>query len=156
MKYVGTRLRQYLSQTRGGYKDLASKMLKYRKPRKNASPDKYNLAPLFSDGHNITIDTLSALMRETGLPIDFFIDFEAGEMPIKKYDGINGNNNVINSSISNDLTLMVDHLNEVIRLKNELINDKERIINLKDAEIDQWKKRHDNRKLLAKSNEKKQ
>lgn len=143
MKYVGSRLQALLKSERGGYTELAAKMLKYRKPRQNGSKDEYNLGPFFKDGHNVTLYTLTALMRETGMPIDFFVDFEPGELPSARRDGISGSNNIINSSVTNDLTMKVDHLNEVIRLKDELIIDKERIITLKDAEIEQWKKRYD-------------
>ena len=152
MKYVGSRLQALLKTERGGYKELAAKMLKYRKPRKNASVKEYNLVPLFSDGHNVTIHTLTGLMRETGMSIDFFVDFDPGELPASSQNGVSGSNNIINSSINNDLTLKVDHLNEVIRLKDELISDKERIITLKDAEIEQWKKRYDDLIKLAQSN----
>ena len=149
MKYIGNRLQSYLKGERGGYTDLAAKMLKYRKPRKNASKDEYSLTPLLKDGHNITLSTLTALMRETGKSIDFFVDFEPGELPSYRYDGISGSNHIISSSVNNDLTIKVDHLNEVIRLKNEIITDKERIITLKDAEIEQWKKRYDDLIRLA-------
>lgn len=143
MKYVGHRLQEFLKSERGGYTKLANKMLKYRKPRKNASRDEYNLMPFFEDGHNVTLSTLTALMRETGMAIDFFVDFEPGEIAQTKVDGINGNNNIVNSTVTSDLTQKVDHLTEVIQLKDELIADKERIIASKDAEIDQWKKRYD-------------
>lgn len=143
MKYIGSRLQALLKSERGGYTELAVKMLKYRKPRKNASRDEYNLVPLFEDGHNVTLSTLTGLMRETGMSIEFFVDFEPGELPSYRRDGVSGSNNIINSSVNNDLTVKVDHLNEVIRLKDELIADKERIITLKDAEIEQWKKRYD-------------
>lgn len=144
MRYIGSRLKDYLKEHRGAYTELAQAMLKYRKPRKNAGRDEYNLAPFFRDGHNITLDLLAGLMKETGHSIDFFIDFEPGELPsYYKREGVSGSNNIINSSISNDLTMKVDHLNEVIRLKDEIVADKERIITLKDAEIEQWKKRYD-------------
>lgn len=143
MRYIGSRLQKLLKSERGSYTELASKMLKYRKPRKNASKDEYNLVPLFEDGHNVTLSTLTGLMHETGMPIDFFVDFDPGELPAHRQDGISGSNNIINSSITNDLTIKVDHLNEIIRLKDEMLSDKERIINLKDAEIEQWKKRYD-------------
>lgn len=142
-------MQNHLKGERGGYTELAAKMLKYRKPRKNASKEEYSLTPLLKDGHNITLSTLTALMHETGLSIDFFIDFEPGELPPYRRDGVSGSNNIINSSVSNDLTTKVDHLNEVIRLKDELIADKERIITLKDAEIEQWKKRYDDLIKLA-------
>ena len=142
MKYIGSRLQALLKSERGSYTELAAKMLKYRKPRKNASKDEYNLVPLFEDGHNVTLNTLTGLMRETGMPIDFFVDFEPGELPPYRRDGVSGNN-ITSSSVNNDLTLKVDHLNEVIRLKDELIADKERIITLKDAEIEHRKKRYD-------------
>jgi hypothetical protein len=143
MRYVGSRLQKLLKSERGSYTELATKMLKYRKPRKNASKDEYNLVPLFEDGHNVTLSTLTGLMRETGKSIDFFVDFEPGELPQHRHEGVNGSNNIINSSVNNDLTMKVDHLYEVIRLKDELIADKERIITLKDADIEQWKKRYD-------------
>lgn len=149
MKYIGSRLQKHLKSERGGYTELAAKMIKYRKPRQNASNEEYSLTPLLKDGHNITLSTLTALMHETGLPIDFFVDFEPGELPPYRRDGVSGSNNIINSSVSNDLTMKVDHLYEVIRLKDELIADKERIIALKDADIDQWKKRYDELIKLA-------
>lgn len=149
MKYVGSRLQALLKSERGSYTELAAKMLKYRKPRKNASKDEYNLVPLFEDGHNVTLNTLTGLMRETGMSIDFFVDFEPGELPPYRRDGVSGSNNIINGSVSNDLAIKVDHLNEVIRLKDELIADKERIITLKDAEIEQLKRRYDDLIKLA-------
>ena len=149
MRYNGTRLKEYLKGRRGGYTELAQAMVKYRRPRKNAGRDEYNLAPFFIDGHNITLDLLGGLMKETGQPIEFFVDFEPGERSPYRSEGISGSNNIINSSVTNDLTIKVDHLNEVIRLKDELIADKERIITLKDAEIEQWKKRYDDLIKLA-------
>lgn len=143
MRYNGTRLRDYLKDRRGAYTELAKAMLKYRKPRKNAGTDEYNLAPFFRVGHNITLELLTGFMKETGKSIDFFVDFEPGELPAQKIEGVSGSRNIINSSINNDLTMKVDHLNEIIRLKDEMIVDKERIIAMKDAEIQQWKKRHD-------------
>ena len=156
MKYIGSRLSKYLKGRRGAYTDLSRAMVKYRKPRENSGRDEYNLAPFFRDGHNITLDLLTGLIRETGQPIDFFVDFEPGELPPGRSDGVSGNNNIINSHVTTDLTTKVDHLNEIIRLKDELISDKERIITLKDAEIEkkdaeieQWKKRYDNLAGLA-------
>ncbi|UKK48738.1 hypothetical protein L6475_01855 [Prevotella sp. E9-3] len=143
MRYNGTRLRDYLKDRRGAYTELAKAMLKYRKPRKNAGTDEYNLAPFFRVGHNITLELLTGFMKETGKSIDFFVDFEPGELPVQKTEGVSGSSNIINSSINNDLTMKVDHLHEIIRLKDEMIVDKERIIAMKDAEIQQWKKRHD-------------
>lgn len=144
MIYNGTRLKNLLKDRRGAYTELAKAMLKYRKPRKNAGTDEYNLAPFFRVGHNITLELLTGFMKETGKSIDFFVDFEPGELPVQKQEGsISGNRNIINSSITNDLTMKVDHLHEIIRLKDEMIVDKERIIAMKDAEIQLWKKRHD-------------
>lgn len=143
MKYIGTRLRGLLREERGGYHDLAIRMMKYRKPRKNGANDEYNLVPLFKDGHNLTLSTLSALMRETGQPVTFFVDFEPGELPPLYSNGISGNNNVVNSSISNDLTTKVEYLNEIIRLKDTTIAEKDKLLTMKDVEIEQWKKRFD-------------
>lgn len=143
MRYVGSRLKEYLNAKRGRYTELAQGMTKHKSPRRNSGKNEYNLHPFFEDGHDLTLSKLTALMRETGMSIDFFVDFEPGELPTYRRDGVSGSNNITNSSVSNDLTIKVDHLNEVIRLKDELIADKERIITLKDAEIEQWKKRFD-------------
>lgn len=149
MRYIGSRLKEYLNAKRGRYTELAQGMMKYRSPRKNSGKNEYNLDPFFDDDHNISLKLLNGLMRETGKPIDFFVDFEPGELTQAKLDGVNGNNNIVNSTVTNDLTQKVDHLNEVIHLKDELITDKERIIASKDAEIEQWKKRYDDLLQLA-------
>lgn len=144
MKYMGSRLQKFIRQDRGTYTDLAARMLKYRKPRKNSGNVEYTMTPFLKDGHNITINSLTALMKETGMSIDFFVDFEPGELPpCRESAGVSGSNNVINSTINNDLTVKVDHLNELVHLKDIMLGDKERIIALKDAEIEQWKKRYD-------------
>ena len=136
MRYIGSRLKEYLKSERGSYTDLAERMQKYRKPRSNGGNAEYSLAPFFRDGHNITISSLTALMKETGMPLDFFVDFEAGEQPRNEQpQGIIGSHNIVNSSLTNDLTMRLDHMNEVIRLKDEMLTDKERIIALKDSEI---------------------
>lgn len=149
MKYNGTRLKDYIQGRRGAYTELARAMTKYSKPRRNGGAEEYNLAPFFRIGHNITLDVLTGFMKETGKTIDFFVDFEPGELPPAQHESVTGNSNIINSSISNDLTMKVDHLHEIIRLKDDLIADKERIIALKDAEIEQWKKRLDDTIKLA-------
>lgn len=156
MKYKGTKLHRYVKEKSGRYSELAKALAGYKKPRKNVSGEEYNLRPLFQDGHNVTLFTLSALMRETGLPLSFFIEFEPGENWSDSAKNISGNNNVVNSSINNDLTMKVDHLNEIIKLKDDLLRDKERIITLKNAEIEQWKKRYDDMIHLAQYNAKKQ
>lgn len=154
MKYNGTRLKDYLGMHRGRYTELAQAMLKYRRPRKNAGRDEYNLAPFFRKDHNITLYLLSGLMKETGFPIDFFVDFEPGELTPIVMDGVNGNNNIVNSTITSDLAQKLDHLNEIIRLKDQIISDKERIITLKDAEIEQWKKRYNDLSGLVQAEKK--
>lgn len=149
MKYIGTRLKAKLNGERGAYKELSSKMLKYRKPRKNGSTKEYSLVPYLRDGQNLTLYTLTGLMRETGFPLDFFVDFEPNELPYQWREKI-GNNNIINSAVSNDLTSTVEHLHEIIRMKNEMIADKERIIASKDSELEQWRNRYD--KLVSEKN----
>ncbi len=125
MKYTGLRLARYLSEERGRYAKLADAMVKYRGDRKNASDKKYNLAPLLHDGHNITIKILDGLMKETGMPIEFFIDFENEEERAKR---------------KQDQAAVISHLREIIGLKDELLQDKERIIASMSSEIEQLKK----------------
>ncbi len=146
MKYKGTRLAQWLNEERGRYADLAKRMMKYRTPRKNESKNEYNLHPFLKDGHNPTLSILSALMRETALPLEFFVDLEQGEILTRQESGVTGNNNIVNSSISNDLTLKVDHLHEKVKILEDTIEDKKQIITKQESEIEYWKKRFD--KLL--------
>ncbi len=143
MIYNGTRLKQYLREHRGAYTELSHALAKYRRPRKNGGGEDYNLAPFFRYGHNITLSILTGLMKETGMPIDFFVDFEPGEVAQQKSDSVNGNNNIINSTVNNDLTQKIDHLGEIVALKDELIAAKEHIISMKDAELAEWKKRYE-------------
>ena len=145
---MGSRLQALLKSERGKYKDLAARMLEYRKPRKNGGNKEYNLLPLYKDGHNITLHTLTGLIRLTGMPLEFFVDFENGELSSSQ--SFTGSNNIINSSIStSNMENEISHLREVISLKDQMLADKERIIEMKSSEIEQWKNRYDN---LVKSN----
>ena len=128
MKYTGLRLASYLSEERGRYARLADAMVKYRGDRKNASDKKYNLAPLLHDGHNITIKILDGLMKETGKPLEFFIDFEDGSEIIEK------------EPASQVQRTEIQHLREVIELKNEILRAKDSVIASMSSEIEQLKK----------------
>lgn len=157
MRYNGTRLKELLRGNKGAYTNLAERMSKYRRQRKNASENtaSYCLTPFLKDGHNITLSNLSALMLETGKTIDFFVDFDPGELPLSftvPAAGVSGSHNIINSSITNDLTMKLEHQTELIRIKDQMLVDKERIITLKDSEIQQWQKRYDDLIQLTKSN----
>ena len=147
MEYKGSRLKKFVGERSGAYTELEKKMRKYRKARKNSSDAEYNLRPLYKDGHNITISVLTALMRETGKPLDFFIDFEPNEIPnTLRSDNVSGNHNVINSNISNDSSLRIEYLTNTIKLKDQLIDEKERNIIQKDSEIAALRKQ--NNKLI--------
>ena len=147
MEYKGSRLKKFVGERSGAYTELEKKMRKYRKARKNSSDAEYNLRPLYKDGHNITISVLTALMRETGKSLDFFIDFEPNEIPATlRSDNVSGNHNVINSNISNDSSLRIEYLTNTIKLKDQLIDEKERNITQKDSEIAALRKQ--NNKLI--------
>lgn len=147
MEYKGSRLKKFVGERSGAYTELEKKMRKYRKARKNSSDAEYNLRPLYKDGHNITISVLTALMRETGKSLDFFIDFEPNEIPSTlRSDNVSGNHNVINSNISNDSSLRIEYLTNTIKLKDQLIDEKERNIIQKDSEIAALRKQ--NNKLI--------
>ena len=128
MKYTGLRLASYLSEERGRYARLADAMAKYRGDRKNASDKKYNLAPLLHDGHNITIKILDGLMKETGKPLEFFIDFEDSSEIIEK------------EPASQVQRTEIQHMREVIELKNEILRAKDSVIASMSSEIEQLKK----------------
>lgn len=128
MKYTGLRLASYLSEERGRYARLSDAMAKYRGDRKNASDKKYNLAPLLHDGHNITIKILDGLMKETGKPLEFFIDFEDDSEIIEK------------EPVSQVQRTEIQHMREVIELKNEILRAKDSVIASMSSEIEQLKK----------------
>lgn len=135
MKYMGSRLKALLKKERGLRAALCSKL-------SNGKKD-YNLDNLLKDYHNITLSTLSVILEVTGKTANFFVDFESYEYPPAKAEGVKGNNNIVNSPFSNDLTVTVEHLHEVVRLKDQLLQEKERVITMKDGELEQWKKRFD-------------
>ena len=110
MRYVGSRLKALLNQERGRYTELAKSMCKYRRARKNESNKDYNLIPLLSDGHNVTLSTLTGLMRETGKSIEFFVDFEPGEL-LQSHHEI-GNHN-IEYTLVNPVRIISDAFNGV-------------------------------------------
>ena len=147
MKYRGTRLYKLVQSGRGSYTDLAEKMAKYRKVRKNSSDKPYRIESLYQDDHNITLSTLTALIKETGKPVDFFVDFEPWELSSKA--SVSLHDNIANKYATDEETERVNHLNEIIHLKDELLKEKERVISMKDTEIEQLKKRVDDLLLIA-------
>jgi hypothetical protein len=141
MKYKGSKLKEWVQSHRGAYTDICIAMLGGRKK---------GLDNYYADDKNISIDKLSAVLRATGLSIDYFVEFEEGEFPSPGNTPTIGNHNVINSMVGRDLTEKVEHLNEVISLKNQIIIEKEKQLAMKDQEIMLWKKRYDDSLKLAK------
>lgn len=151
MEYRGTRLRDYVKYTlgAGGHKEISTKLAaKYGRKT-------YNLNGAFKDGTNLTLKSLTDLLWATGLTVDEVVDFEPGEWPRTGNSGkVTGNNNIINSSVSSDMALKIDHLNEVIRLKDEIIEEKVNVIASKDELIDELqglKKKYDDLLELVKN-----
>ena len=147
MKYRGTRLYKLVQSGRGSYTDLAEKMAKYRKVRKNSSDKPYRIESLYLDDHNITLSTLTALIKETGKPVDFFVDFEPWELSSKP--SVSQYDNLTDKYGTDEETERVKHLNEIIHLKDELLKEKERVISMKDTEIEQLKKQVEDLLLIA-------
>lgn len=143
MKYKGSKLKMYVKQHRGAYTDICTAILGGKKK---------GLDQYYHDDHNISIEKLSALMAATGLPIDFFCEFAPGELPQTASSGVTGNNNIVNSMVGSDLAQKVEHLNEVIHLKDQLLAEKDTVIAMKDSQLELWKKRYDDALHLAKFN----
>ena len=113
---------------------------------------KKGLDNYYVDGRNIQINKLTALLKATGKSLDFFVEFDEGEMPKAPVVGHSlGNNNIINSMVKNDLTSEITHLHEVIKLKDQLLNEKDQVINLRTNEVELWKKKYDDLIHLANS-----
>lgn len=142
MKYKGSRLKEYVRTHRGMYTDLCVAMLGGKKK---------GLDNYYRDDKNIMLDNLTALLKATGKSVDFFVEFEPGELPTSAAPNFSGNNNIINSMVGNDLTAKVEHLSEIITLKDKLISEKEKVILLQANEIELWKKRYDDIIKLANS-----
>ena len=53
--------------------------------------------------------------------------------------------------VKNDLTSEITHLHEVIKLKDQLLNEKDQVINLRTNEVELWKKKYDDLINLANS-----
>lgn len=145
MRYLGSHLKSLLNEKSGAYTELEKGMRKYRTARKNGRKDgSFNLNPYLEDDHNITIRTLSALMKETGMPLDFFIEMDEGEkLTSPRSSSVSGNGNIVNSSINNDLVPQVHFLQEKIGLQQQLLEEKERNIIQKDNEIVSLRKIND-------------
>ena len=141
MKYKGSRFKEWVRSNRGAYTEVCLAMLGGRKK---------GLDNYYQDDKNISINKLTDLLRATHLPLDYFVEFEDGELMCRNQQPSIGNHNVINSMVVPDLTEKVEHLNEVISLKDQLILEKEKQIALKDQEIQLWKKRLDDALKLAK------
>lgn len=141
MRYRGSKLKKFVQENRGKYTEICEAMLGGKKK---------GLDNYYHDDRNIRINKLSQILKATGMPLEYFVEFEPGEM-IGNGGNI-GNNNVINSMIGNDLSMKVDHLNEIIRLKDQVIAEKERNIVMKDQEIELWKKRYDDMVDFSHSN----
>lgn len=132
MEYKGSRLKSFVQANRGKYTEICMAMLGGKKK---------GLDNYYHDGRNIQINKLSQLLKATGKPVDYFVEFEPGEFP--SGGGAVGNNNIVNSIVGNDLSMKLDHLNEIVKLKDQIIQEKERNLAMKDKEIELWKKRYD-------------
>lgn len=82
-------------------------------------------------------------MKATGMPLSYFVEMEPGEVSGLSNGDVGNNNNIIQNFVGNDLSKEVDHLTTVIKLKDELLQEKERLIIFKDSVIESWKKKYD-------------
>ncbi|MBR6592378.1 MAG: hypothetical protein IKK81_07165 [Prevotella sp.] len=140
MRYTGERLRSLLNGNSGLRKQVYASL--------NTGGKKKGIEYFYGNDLNITLKKLSAIMHATKKPIEFFVDFEDGE---RIMDGrVSGTGNVVNSTIVNNDD-EVNHMKEILKLKEELLNEKERIIALKDGQIEYQNKRYDELLALIKS-----
>lgn len=132
MRYKGSRLHDDVKGDRGLYTRLSLAVCGKKK----------GLDAFYGDDLDIHIRKLTDILRATGKPITYFVDFEEGELPYGSYIGT-GNGNIVNSVVNGDISIRLQHLEEVIALKDETIADKESIIALKDNEVALWKQRYE-------------
>lgn len=139
MRYTGERLRALLT---------GNSALRAQCYASMGTDKKKGIEYFYGTGINITIKKLSEIMHACQKPIDFFIDFEEGE---RSTDGhVSGTGNVVNSTIVSN-NEKITHMQEVLKLKEDIINEKERVILMKDAQIELQNKRYDELIALIKS-----
>lgn len=139
MKYKGSNLKRFVNEHRGMYTQICETMLGGKK----------GLDSYYHDDKNVRIETLSKLMKATGMPLSYFVEMEPGEVSGLSNGDVGNNNNIIQNFVGNDLSKEVDHLTTVIKLKDELLQEKERLIIFKDSVIESWKKKYDDLIKLA-------
>ncbi|MCH3994127.1 MAG: hypothetical protein LKE54_03580 [Prevotella sp.] len=89
----------------------------------------------YHDGINITIDMLEKIAMNTGKSVDYFLEYKHTSDGLKESSSVNGNNNIVNSPMANEAMAKIDHLNEVIKLKDDLIVRDKQLIETKDVVI---------------------
>lgn len=132
MRYKGSRLHDDVKSDRGLYTRLSLAIVGKKKGLEN----------YYVDDKDIHLSKLSEILRATGRPVTYFVEFDDGELPYGSYIGA-GNNNIVNSVVNGDLAIRLQHMEEVAALKDKTIEDKESIIALKDNEIAMWKQRYE-------------
>lgn len=132
MRYKGSRLHDDVKSDRGLYTRLSLAVLGKKKGLEN----------YYFDDKDIHLSKLSAIVRATGKPLTYYVDFDEWELPMGGVSGI-GSNNIVNSVVNGDLSIRVQHLEELLSMKDQAICDKESIIALKDNEISLWKQRYE-------------
>ena len=124
MKYKGSKLKEYVQTHRGMYTKICKEMFKGRK----------GLDGYYRDGKNIQIDKLTGIMKATGLPIGFFVEFEenevSGYMPVQPP-----------TPAATELEDRLRHMEEVVVLLNKLVAEKDSVIAAKDSELKLWEAR---------------
>lgn len=112
MEYLGSKLKRFVQDHRGMYTQICETMLGGKKK---------GLDNYYQDGRNIRIDSLTRLLKATGMPLEYFVRFEPGEL--QSVSGCVGDNNInINNSQVGDLNQKLEHVNEVLALKDQIID----------------------------------
>lgn len=122
--YKGSRLQALCKKQRGLSTELSLKLFGKRK-----GIDRY-----YKDGLNLTIDILEKIAEATGFSVEYFLDYNRPTVTTLP-SSITGDHNIINSPMANEAMSRIDHLNDVIKLKDEIIEQNKKLIESKDDMI---------------------
>lgn len=137
--YKGTRLHDLVKKERGLGAQLSREIF-----GKNKGIERY-----YKDGVNITVTNLEKIAICTGKTVEYFLDYKRPANATTVNPHVYGDNNIVNSPNANDALEKIEHLNNVIKLQEEIIKGDKDLIASKDVIIQTLKERiNDHVKLM--------
>lgn len=129
--YVGSRLHDLCKQERGLGAKLSRAIFK-----KNKGIERY-----YRDGMDITVSSLEKIAIATGKSVEYFLDYQHPDGASPSTSQVYGSNNIVNSPHANEAIEKIEHLNQVIKLQEDIIKADRESMDAKDELIHSLKER---------------